>query len=289
MIAFNGAYHGDTFGAMSVGDRGPFSAPFSPYLFEVSFLDLPDGTNDEEVVTAFKRLIDSNEVGVFVFEPLILGSAGMKVYAPEVLDTMIGYAQKNGVICIADEVFTGFGRTGKYFASDYLTNKPDIFALSKGLTGGTMALGVTSCTAEIMEAFRSSDIMKTFFHGHSFTANPIACAAANASYELLIQSECWEHIQRISKKQSDFASKIDQHEKVKTARHLGTMMALEIDNEQDTSYVNEVRHKLYPYFLERDILLRPLGNVVYILPPYIIEDADLDRVYHAVEEMLGDL
>jgi len=211
------------------------------------------------------------------------------MYDAEFLDKLIDIAQDKDVICIADEVFTGFGRTGKYFASDYLENKPDIFCLSKGLTGGTMALGATSCTSEIMEAYKSTDIMKTFFHGHSFTANPIACAASIASFDLLVEEDTQSRIAEISKWQKEFHDRISSHPKVLNSRVLGTIFALELKTDSDTSYVNEVRHKLYPFFLERDILLRPLGNVVYILPPYIINKDEIDKVYQAVEEMLESL
>ncbi|MGJ3235939.1 adenosylmethionine--8-amino-7-oxononanoate transaminase [Marivirga sp.] len=289
VIAFEGAYHGDTFGAMSVGDRGPFSAPFSPFLFEVEFLPMPTQGKDDELIQQFYQLVDSGQVAAFIFEPLVLGSAGMKMYAAELLDKLINIAQDHDVICIADEVFTGFGRTGKYFASDYLENKPDIFCLSKGLTGGTMALGVTSCTAKIMDPYKSSDIMKTFFHGHSFTANPIACAASIASFELLVEESTQAQISKISEWQKDFNAHISKHPKVLNSRVLGTIFALELKTDSDTSYVNEVRHKLYPFFLERNILLRPLGNVIYILPPYIIKKEEIDKVYGAVEEMLESL
>lgn len=289
VIAFDGAYHGDTFGAMSVGDRGPFSAPFSPFLFDVEFLPMPENGNEDELLQKFYQLVESGKVAAFIFEPLVLGSAGMKMYDAKFLDKLINIAQDNEVICIADEVFTGFGRTGKHFAADYLENKPDILCLSKGLTGGTMALGVTSCTEEIMEPYKSTDIMKTFFHGHSFTANPIACAASIASFELLIAEETQNQIVKISQWQKDFQNRISSHPKVLNSRVLGTIFALELKTDSDTSYVNEVRHKLYPFFLERDILLRPLGNVIYILPPYIIKKEEIDKVYEAVEEMLESL
>ena len=158
IIAFNGAYHGDTFGAMSVGDRGPFSAPFVPYLFEAVFVDCPIAGREDQVVAAFKKWVDNGDIGAFIFEPLVLGSAGMLMYSVEVLNEMIYYAQSKGVICIADEVFTGFGRTGELFAANFLKHKPDIFALSKGLTGGAMALGVTTCTEDIIAAYRSNDM-----------------------------------------------------------------------------------------------------------------------------------
>jgi len=287
VIAFNGAYHGDTFGSMSVGDRGPFSAPFSPFLFDVSFIDCPNEANFENLFSEFKNFIDKGDVAAFIFEPLVLGSAGMLIYSPEHLDQMISYAQKQGVVCIADEVFTGFGRTGKLFASDYLRHKPDIFALSKGLTGGTMAMGVTSCTADIINAYRSNDIMKTFFHGHSFTANPIACAASIASFNLLMMKECVHSIENITKWHHEVKLKWEVHPKVKEVRQLGTILALELLTNESSSYVNEVRHRLYPFFVERGVLLRPLGNVIYVLPPYVITKNEIVIVYNAIEALLA--
>ncbi len=289
VIAFKGAYHGDTFGAMSVGDRGPFSAPFSPFLFDVEFLPIPTSTNSSEVLGKFEQIVKGGDVAAFIFEPLVLGSAGMKMYEPEILNKMLRSAQQNSVICIADEVFTGFGRTGKHFAADHLEVSSDIFCLSKGLTGGTMALGVTSCTAQIMEAYESTDVMKTFFHGHSFTANPIACAASIASFDLLQSDSTQLKIKQISKWQNQFHQRITHHPKVLNSRVLGTIFALELKTDQDSSYVNEVRHKLYPFFLKRDILLRPLGNTIYILPPYIIKKQEIEKVYRAVEEILEEL
>ena len=286
IIAFDGAYHGDTFGAMSVGDRGTFSEPFFPYLFHVEFIDCPEEVHEVSVFADFKNLIDRGDVGAFIFEPLVQGSAGMKMYSAEFLDKLIQYAHSSDVLCIADEVFTGFGRTGKLFASDYLEHKPDIIALSKGLTGGTMALGVTSCTEEIIDAYRSNDIMKTFFHGHSFTANPIACASANASFELLLNEKCKLNIERISKSQAEFAEKIGSNQKLSNVRVLGTILAMDLKTEEATSYVNEVRHMLYPFFMERNILLRPLGNVIYVLPPYITTDEQLDSIHNAILELL---
>ena len=287
IIAFNGSYHGDTFGAMAVGDRGPFSAPFSPYLFDVEFIDSPTDYNWEEAKGRFKALVDSKEVGAFIFEPLVLGSAGMRMHKSEYLDELIQYAQHSDVICIADEVFTGFGRTGKLFASDYLINKPDIMALSKGLTGGTMALGVTSCTERIIDAYRSNDIMKTFFHGHSFTANPIACAAANASFDLLMESNCQKAIEDITAWQHEHLNELKNHNRISNVRQLGTILAFEINTKAESSYVNEVRHKLYPYFLDRDILLRPLGNTIYVLPPYVINRSEMQMIYTAINELLA--
>lgn len=286
VIALDGAYHGDTFGAMSVGERGAFSAPFNPYLFEVDFLPFPDAQQEEKVLALLEHKLKTGQVASFIYEPLVQGSAGMRMYSSTVLNAMIEMAKKYGAICIADEVMTGFGRTGKTFASEYAMAQPDICCLSKGLTGGTMALGVTSCTDKIMDAYRSQDILKTFFHGHSFTANPIACAAAIASLELLERPETAKNIQRISQQQEAFVNSIKSHPAVRAARNLGTIAALEIAAFEDTSYFNEARHKLYPFFLERDILLRPLGNVIYILPPYVITDEQLSKVYCAIIDLL---
>jgi adenosylmethionine-8-amino-7-oxononanoate aminotransferase len=189
------------------------------------------------------------------------------------------------VVCIADEVFTGFGRTGKLFASDYLRNSPDIIALSKGLTGGTLPLGVTSCNQKIVDAFTSQDFSKTFFHGHSYTGNPLSCTAANASFKLLTRSECKENIDRIGNQHKTFSTRLANNPKVKDARTLGTILAIELAAGK-TAYDNVIRKTIYSFFLDRDILLRPLGNVIYILPPYIITDAELKTIYDAIEDFL---
>ncbi len=286
VVALDGGYHGDTFGGMSVGERGPFTTPFWPYLFEVDFIPFPVQGQEERTVNTFRSLLSKNQVGVFIFEPLIQGASGMRMYTAKLLDELIRLAKEHRVICIADEVMTGFGRTGTLFASDQLACKPDIFCLSKGLTGGAMALGATSCTEEIQTAFRHKDLMKTFFHGHSFTANPLACAAANASYELLISPQCRMDIQRISDHHSKFKAHVENLPKVRSIRHMGVILALELETSEQTSYVNEARHKLYPYFISQGVLIRPLGNVIYILPPYVITDDQLEKSYATIEELL---
>lgn len=288
IIAIDGAYHGDTFGAMSVGERGPFTEPFNPYLFDVSFIDFPSKDKEEEVFEQFKTLIETDEVASFIFEPLVQGASGMRMYSAELLDRMIALAQANDVICIADEVMTGFGRTGKLFASDWLVNKPDIFCLSKGLTGGAMAMGVTTCTDKIQSAYRSNDLMKTFFHGHSFTANPITCAAANASLDLLLTEECEGNRERIHQSHLHFITQIEHHKMVRNARVMGTILAFEMNTEKDTSYFNEARHYLYPYFISKGVLLRPLGNVLYLIPPYVIGEKDLNYVYATILTFLNN-
>jgi adenosylmethionine---8-amino-7-oxononanoate aminotransferase len=289
IIALEGAYHGDTFGAMSVGDRGMFTKPFFDYLFEVDFIPFPDGTNSSEVIQRFEELAKTGDVAAFIFEPLVQGSSGMRIYAPALLDRLLAIARQHDVLCIADEVFTGFGRTGKLFACDYLQHKPDIVTLSKGLTGGTMPLGITACNEKVQAAFQTADFTRTFFHGHSYTGNPLACAVANASFDLLMADSCAKSIHRISQQHENFRMRIESHPAVKEARSLGTIFALEIQTSEGTSYQNEIRKKIYPYFLERGILLRPLGNIIYILPPYIITHDELELIYKAIESFLNEV
>ncbi len=288
IIAIEGAYHGDTFGAMSAGDRNPFNEPFSPFLFDVNFIPFPTQSNEEVVLERFEEFVRWDDTAAFIFEPLVQGAGGMRMYTSQLLDKLLQLAKENDVICIADEVMTGFGRTGKNFATDYLQNPPDIFCLSKGITGGALPLGVTTCSGKIEEAFKTEDFTKTFFHGHSYTANPIICAAANASFELLQSASCQDNIQRISHKHESFISAIRGNKKLSDARNLGTICALEIRSEEN-SYFSRTREKIYPYFLERNILLRPLGNVIYILPPYVIDDDELDLVYNHIQDFIEEI
>lgn len=289
VIALKGAYHGDTFGAMAVGERGAFTSPFVSYLFDVVYIDFPSEKDLDLLLDQFNTILKDDQVGTFIFEPLVQAAAGMRIYSAKVLDKLIRTAHNHNVVCIADEVFTGFGRTGKMFASDYLSNKPDIIAISKGITGGSLPLGVTSCSDEIVSAFISNDPQKTFFHGHSYTANPIVCAAANASFELLVDGTCQDQIEMISQSHKDFILKIGQHDKVLEARCLGTILAVELKTEQGTSYFNEIRKRSYQFFLDRNILLRPLGNVIYVLPPYVIKKDEIETIYNMIEEFLNSL
>jgi adenosylmethionine-8-amino-7-oxononanoate aminotransferase len=288
ILALDGAYHGDTFGAMSVGGRGAFTHAFAPYLFSVDFIDFPSDDNQEKLFADVERKLASHHVGIFIYEPLVQGAAGMRMYPPEILNHLIALAKQYDVICIADEVFTGFGRTGKLFASDFLTTPPDIIAVSKGITGGFMPLGVTACSDNIVDAFRSPAASKTFFHGHSYTANPIACAAANASFDLLMSDSCQSDILRIGKSHRKFAAH-QNHPAIKNIRSCGTILAIELQTNEGTSYFHDTRKKIYSFFLERNILLRPLGNVFYVLPPYVIQDGELDVIYRAIEEFLSRL
>lgn len=287
IIALKGAYHGDTFGAMSVAARSTFTNAFLPYLFEVEFIDFPSRGNEDAALKQFIKIAETGDVGIFIFEPLIQAAAGMRMCTPEILSELITRARKHNIICIADEVFTGFGRTGKNFASEYLSSPPDIITLSKGITGGALPLGVTTCCGAIVKAFESADKDKTFYHGHSYTANPLACAAANASFELLNRPSCQQNISRISEMNEQFCKKIAAHSKLKDARAMGTILALELEA-GESSYFNDIRKLSYSFFLERNILLRPLGNVIYIVPPYIITAAELMQVYDCISDFLDN-
>jgi len=284
IIAFKNAYHGDTFGAMSVGARGFFNQPFESFLFDVKFVDLPNDENIDTVLSDFQQIISQKNVAAFIFEPLIQGSAGMLMYEAKYLDKLIEIAQHNDVICIADEVMTGFGRTGKTFATDYLQHKPDIFCLSKGITGGFLPLGITTCKQEIFDAFISDDKLKTFFHGHSYTGNPLACAAANASLQLMNDAQLT--INNLVEWQNEFLLKLKSNAKIENVRQLGTIVAFDVKTDSTSNYFNNLRDFLYDNFIERGVLLRPLGNTIYILPPYIITKVQLQKVYNVIDEVL---
>jgi adenosylmethionine---8-amino-7-oxononanoate aminotransferase len=287
IIAFEHSYHGDTFGAMSISARSAFTQPFDGLLFDVIHVPLPVKGQEDKTIELCIRAIENytDEIGAFIFEPLVLGAGGMLMYEAGALNALIKFCKENSILTIADEVMTGFGRTGKYFACEYLNGQPDIICLSKGITGGTMALGVTSCTEEVFNAFLSNDRSKTFFHGHSYTANPVACAAALASFELLIKDECLQNIKRIGDRHLSFIEKNTSNSLFKNLRNKGTILAIDIVAEEETSYFNPLRDKLYHYFLGRGVLLRPLGNTVYVMPPYCISDDDLDYVYAVIEDL----
>ena len=284
IIAFNNAYHGDTFGAMAVSGRSAFTAAFDPLLFEVGFIDLPNEANLENLKSQISNL--KSDTACFIFEPLVQGAGGMNMYEAKYLNQLMAHCRKEGVLMIADEVFTGFGRTGKPFACNHVTEQPDIMCFSKGLTGGTMALGLTTCTQAIYDAFLSDDKLKTLFHGHSFTANPVACSAALASLDIFLDGKTVKNISRIESAHREFALKIKGHPKIKTIRQTGTILAMEWQTGDDTSYFNSLRDTLYLYFLAAGIILRPLGNIIYILPPYCITDAELHYIYSKIEEAL---
>ena len=291
IIAFDHAYHGDTFGAMSISGRGKFTDSFADLLFDVIHIPFPARGNEQETVDLLKTQIHQSQrsIGDFIFEPLELGAGGMLMYDATVLDQLMECCSDNNIITIADEVMTGFGRTGKDFACGYLKKPPGIICLSKGITGGTMPLGVTSCTEEIYQGFLSGDSDKTFYHGHSYTANPVACAAAIASYELLLKEECRKSIHRISASLTGFIKRNSGNPALKNLRSAGTILAMDFGTSEPTSYFHSLRDQLYHFFLEQGIILRPLGNTVYVMPPYCITDDEMRFIYGAIEKCAASL
>jgi adenosylmethionine-8-amino-7-oxononanoate aminotransferase len=289
-IAFENAYHGDTFGGMSVGARNVFNNAFENLLFDVIHIPLPDEENiDNIAVTLQSWFTHHNDIAGFIFEPLVQGAAGMLMYEAKHLDRLITLCKEHSVVCIADEVMTGFGRTGKFFATDYLEQKPDIICLSKGLTGGYMPLGVTSCAQFIYDACVSDDKTKTFFHGHSYTANPTACVAALASLDLMESAATWQQIGMIAMAHTHFIEEHKSHPKLSHIRSSGTILALEIKTEEHTHYLNTASESIAGYFLRNGIIVRPLGNVLYLVPPYCITKDELLGVYGIIKRFLDEL
>lgn len=286
MLAFEEGFHGDTFGAMSVSGLSVYNGAFEDHFIEVVRIPVPTGKNNEEVLVSLKDKIASHKIAGFIYEPLVQGAAAMKMHDPSGLDEILKLCKENEIICIADEVMTGFGKTGKNFASEYIPTQPDIICLSKALTAGVLPMAVTSCTQEVYDAFYSDDISKGLFHGHTYTANPLACTAALAGIELLVSNEIQQDIQRVMDLQTDFLKQLQGHPKVKNLRQLGVILAFELDVEMER-YGN-MRDRLFKFFMERGVFLRPLGNTIYILPPYVITDEELAKIHLTIEEALGN-
>ena len=286
IIAFEDAFHGDTFGAMAASGITFFTQAFQGSLLEVTRIPVPVSGQENESLSQLRKLLETNDYAAFIFEPLCLGAAGMIMYQPEILSEMIALCRQHQVFTIADEVMTGFGKTGKTFACNYLTKQPDMMCLSKALTGGTIPMAITSFTQQIFDGFLDSDVNKAFFHGHTFTANPTGCAAALASISILETSEIQNAIATINSFHLQFQNKIKNHPTVKTTRVLGVIFALEIKTKNQESYYGTMRNKLYDFFIENGIILRPVGNIIYILPPYIITENQLQKVYQTVENAL---
>ncbi|HVU54598.1 MAG TPA: adenosylmethionine--8-amino-7-oxononanoate transaminase [Puia sp.] len=276
ILALHNSYHGDTFGSMSVSERSVFTAAFRDYLFEPLFIEAPTAGNIDGLRDLLHR--HGGEIACFIYEPLLQGAGGMCMYEAGALDQLLAAAKEQGILCIADEVMTGFGRTGKLFAGDYLRHKADIICLSKGLTGGTLAMGVTAATEMVFDAFLSDDRRKTFFHGHSFTANPLACTAALASLDLLLEEGCDRRLRRIHEQHEAFSGIIRHYPIVRNVRILGTVIAFEI-GVGDDGYINPALLDLTQRSLANGVYLRPLGNTVYIMPPYCITEKEMDQVY----------
>jgi adenosylmethionine---8-amino-7-oxononanoate aminotransferase len=287
VISFKRGYHGDTFGAMSAAGKNEFNRPFWSCLFEVEQIDPPLKGMEELALQQLQILLKRTAVACLIFEPLILGSGGMLIYPPEGLERLLRCCRQHGVLTIADEVMTGFGRTGPLFAMQQLQEHPDIICLSKGLTGGFLPLGVTACTQAVYAAFLGEHLQQALLHGHSYTANPLACSSALASLDLLVQPRCSAQRELIAACHRAFCARWSAHPKLQRCESLGTILALEYQA-ADSSYFHVMRDRLYQFFLDRGLLLRPLGNVLYVMPPYCITQSELETVYAAIAQTLED-
>lgn len=281
VVCFKNSYHGDTFGAMSVAGKNEFNRPFWKHLFEVESIDPPIKGHEEQSLSQLQSILEQNDVACFIFEPLVLGVGGMIIYPPEGLNLLIQCCKEYQVLTIADEVMTGFGRTGTLFACEQLQSFPDLICLSKGLTGGFLPLGVTACTEEIFNAFLDEKLQQAFLHGHSYTANPLACSSALASLDLLLKNSCSFQRKMIENSHHSFCEKWRFHPKLRRCETIGTILVLEYLAKTD-SYFEALREHLYQFFLSKKILIRPLGNVIYILPPYCIKTEELHFIYDQI-------
>lgn len=289
VIAFEGSYHGDTFGGMSVSARSTFSDPFRSHLFQTEYIPTPTDENISDILSGLEQLLQDDEVAAFIYEPLVQGVRGMVMFQSEHLNRILKLLKKYKVLCIADEVMTGFGRTGTLFASDQVDTKPDLITLSKALTAGVMALGVTACTDEIYNGFYSDDRSKAFLHGHSFTGNPLACAAVCANLDLLESEDTQNDLARLIRMQNEFRTEISGHKAIAEARQTGAILALELITSKDSGYYSDLGPKAYKYFLKRGVVMRPLGNVLIIMPPYCINEKDLTYIYQQIRSFLNEL
>jgi adenosylmethionine-8-amino-7-oxononanoate aminotransferase len=278
IIALEHAYHGDTIGAMAVGARGLFNAPYEPLLYDVARLPFAHG-DGKETLAALERY--AADAAALIVEPLLLGAGGMLTYAPGILAAMKTICTRHGVLLIADEVLTGFGRTGTLFACEQAGITPDILCLAKGLTGGSLPLAATLATEAIFEAHYSPDRSRTFFHSSSFTANPIACAAARANLEIWKNEPVRERVAVLGEAQAQHLNGFRKDSRFAEVRRIGTVAALDL-KAADPGYLSGLGLNLGRFFLEKGLLLRPLGNTIYVMPPYCITPAELDLVYDAI-------
>ena len=288
IVVMQGSYHGDTIGTMSVGARGVFTASYEPLLFDVSTIPFPYPGRESEALDALEALCRRDDTAAFIVEPLVLGAGGMLMYPPSVLRELHRICRTYGVLFIADEVMTGWGRTGSIFACEQAEIAPDIACYSKGLTGGSLPLAVTVCRPEIFDAHYALDRRRTFFHSSSFTANPIACAAALANLEIWESEPVRARIADLESRHREYLREIANDTRFENVRQTGTIAAMDVRT-TDSGYLARVGPQLRRAFRAADVLLRPLGNTIYILSPYCVSQADLETIYGVIREAVRPL
>jgi adenosylmethionine-8-amino-7-oxononanoate aminotransferase len=286
ILVLEHGYHGDTVGGMSVGARGVFNQAYAPLLFDVGTIPFPRA-NPQPSCDALEAACAAG-AAAFILEPLVLGAGGMLMYPPAVLAEFAGICRRHGVLLIADEVMTGWGRTGTLLACEQAGVVPDILCLSKGLSGGAVPLAVTLASEPIYQAHLSPDRARMFFHSSSYTANPLACAAASANLAIWRDEPVLDRVALLAERQAARLARIAANAAVENPRQFGTITAFEVRSPV-AGYLSDVGPRLLAFFRERDILLRPLGNTIYVMPPYCIDDADLDTIYTAIEEGIASL
>lgn len=285
ILVLEHGYHGDTVGGMSLGERGIYNAAYEPLLFDVATVPFPEEGAEQRTLDALEALCAdaARKPAAFIAEPLILGAGGMLTYSPEVLKEMARICAAHDVFFIADEVMTGWGRTGTLFACEQAGVTPDIMCVSKGITGGSMPLAATLCRREIFEAHFSQDRAKTFFHSSSYTANPIACAAALANLKVWKEEPVRARIASLAASHKAHLGRLARDPRFTNIRQMGTIAVVEL-KVPDSGYLAELGPKLYRFFMDKGLLIRPLGNTVYLMPPYCISEDDLAALYGAIEE-----
>jgi len=288
IAALEHGYHGDTIGTMSAGARGVFNAAYEPLLFDVVRIPFPHAGREQETLDALEAACREAPLAALLVEPLIAGAGGMLTYRAGTLSEMKRICERHKALFIADEVMTGWGRTGTLFACEQATVAPDIMCLAKGLTGGSLPLAATLATAPIFEAHLSRDRAKTFFHSSSFMANPVCCAAALANLKIWQAEPVLERVARLGDLQEKELAALAGDSRFENPRRLGTIAAIDL-KVPDAGYLAAANLKLRSRFVERGILLRPLGNTIYVMPPYCTAEADLRLVYDAIRAAPDDL
>ena len=282
IVVMQHSYHGDTIGAMSVGARGVFNASYEPLLFDVATLPFPRDRPQATLDALEAACKGAPPPAALIVEPLILGAGGMLIYEPRLLAEMRAICAAHDILFIADEVMTGWGRTGTLLACEQAGIVPDLVCLSKGLTGGALPLAVTMAAEPIYEAHLSSDRGRMFFHSSSYTANPIACAAANANLAIWREEPVLDRVADLARRQAERLAGIAGLPRVRNARRIGTITALEVEDRAGGGYLSDLGPRLLKSFREAGVMLRPLGNTIYVMPPYCIDDKDLDQAYQAI-------
>ena len=288
ILALEHAYHGDTIGTMSAGERGVFNAAYEPLLFDVGRIPFPAKGAEQQTFDALERACRAGDVAAFICEPLILGAGGMLIYDAATLAEMHRICKRHDVLFVADEVMTAFGRTGTLFASAQANIAPDIICVAKGITGGSIPLAATLCTSAIFDAHYSQDRSRMFFHSSSYTANPIACAAAVANLDIWRSEPVLARIGAIAKAQAACVARIANDPRFENARQIGTIAAFEFRG-AGAGYLADVALSLRRKLLDRNVLLRPLGATIYVMPPYCTTADDLDGIYAAVSEAADEI